>query len=61
MLVTGIETEQQLGVALKAGAELFQGSHLAPPALVGSTMIDEAPLSLAEKLGEAQKIIPLFG
>ena len=61
VLVTGIETEQQLGVALKAGAELFQGSHLAPPALVGSIIFDEAPLSLAEKLGEAQKIVPLFG
>ncbi len=48
-------------MALKAGAELFQGSHLAPPALVGSTIFDEAPLSLAEKLGEAQKIVPLFG
>ena len=60
VLVAGIENEQQLGVALQAGADLFQGPHLAPPALVG-TVFDEAPLSLAEKLGEAQKIMPLFG
>ena len=60
VLVTGIETEQQLGVALKAGAELFQGPHLALPALVG-TMFDDAPLRLADKLGQAQKIVPLFG
>ena len=59
-LVTGIATEHQLGVALKARAELFQGPHLAPSALVG-TIFHDAPLPLAEKLGEARKIFPLFG
>jgi EAL domain-containing protein (putative c-di-GMP-specific phosphodiesterase class I) len=60
VLVTGIEDEQQFGVALRSGAELFQGPHLAVPALVG-TLLDDTPLPIAEKLGEAQKIVPLFG
>lgn len=60
VLVTGIENEQQLAVALRAGVELFQGPHLALPALVG-TAFDDRPLAMAAKLGEAQKIVPLFG
>jgi EAL domain-containing protein (putative c-di-GMP-specific phosphodiesterase class I) len=60
VLVTGIEDEQQFGVALRAGAELFQGSHLAAPRLVGA-VFDHTPLPIADKLGEAQKIVPLFG
>lgn len=60
VLVAGIENEGQLGVALRAGADLFQGAYLAPPAHVG-TVLDETPLSIAEKLGETQKIRPLFG
>lgn len=59
VLVTGIEDGEQFGVALRAGAELFQGPYLAAPALVG-TMLGE-PLSIAEKLGDARKIVPLFG
>ena len=34
--------------------------YLAPLAHVG-TVFDETPLSIAEKLGETQKIRPLFG
>ena len=60
VLVAGIENEAQLGVALRAGADLFQGAYLAPLAHVG-TVFDETPLSIAEKLGETQKIRPLFG
>jgi EAL domain-containing protein (putative c-di-GMP-specific phosphodiesterase class I) len=60
VLVAGIDSSQQFAVALQAGVDLFQGPHLAAPALVG-TGFDEAPLSIAERLGEAQRIIPLFG
>ncbi len=60
VLVAGVATELQLGVALKSGAQLFQGDHLAPAALGGS-IIDEKPLSIADKLGDARKIVPLFG
>jgi EAL domain-containing protein (putative c-di-GMP-specific phosphodiesterase class I) len=60
VLVTGIESGEQLGMALGAGADLLQGPHLAPPALAG-TALDTAPLSIAERLGDAQKIVPLFG
>lgn len=60
VLVAGIESGEQLGVALRVGADLLQGSHLAPAAMVGME-IDERPLSIAERLGEAQKTIPLFG
>jgi EAL domain-containing protein (putative c-di-GMP-specific phosphodiesterase class I) len=60
VLVTGIESGEQLGMALGAGADFLQGSHLAPPALAG-TALDTAPLSIAERLGDAQKIVPLFG
>jgi EAL domain-containing protein (putative c-di-GMP-specific phosphodiesterase class I) len=60
VLVTGIGDERQFGVALRSGAELFQGPHLAPPALVG-TVFEDAPLSIAKKLGGGQKIVPLFG
>ncbi len=60
VLVSGIESELQLGVALKVGADLLQGPHLAAPALVGME-IDQRPLSIAHKLGEAQRIVPLFG
>ncbi|RLP25438.1 EAL domain-containing protein [Mesorhizobium sp. YM1C-6-2] len=60
VLVSGIESELQLGVALKVGADLLQGPHLAAPALAGMEM-DHRPLSIAHKLGEAQRIVPLFG
>jgi EAL domain-containing protein (putative c-di-GMP-specific phosphodiesterase class I) len=60
VLVAGIDNEQQFGVALRAGADLFQGGHLAPPAHVG-TVFDEAPLPIADKLGGSRNILPLFG
>lgn len=60
VLVTGIENGQQLAVALQSGVDLLQGSHLAAPVLVG-TLLNETPLSIAEKLGEARRVIPLFG
>lgn len=59
VLVSGIETEQHLGVALRAGADLFAGRHLAPPALAGSALVEN--VSLRDKLGGAQKIVPLYG
>jgi len=60
VLVSGIATELQFGIALRAGAQLFQGDHLARPALTGVAM-GNGPLSIAQKLGDAQKIVPLFG
>jgi EAL domain-containing protein (putative c-di-GMP-specific phosphodiesterase class I) len=60
VLVAGIDSSQQFAVALQAGVDLFQGPHLAAPAQVG-TGLDETPLSIAERLGEAKRIIPLFG
>jgi EAL domain-containing protein (putative c-di-GMP-specific phosphodiesterase class I) len=60
VLVTGIESGQQLAMALQSGVDLLQGPHLAVPALVG-TILSETPLSIAERLGEARRIIPLFG
>jgi EAL domain-containing protein (putative c-di-GMP-specific phosphodiesterase class I) len=60
VLVTGIASSEQLVVALRVGAELLQGPHLAATALVG-VELDERPLSIAEKLGTAQRIVPLFG
>ena len=59
VLVAGIKDEQQFGIALRAGADLFQGPHLAMPAHVGTVFIEA--LSVAEKMGSVQKIVPLFG
>ena len=60
VLIHGIEDQMQFAIALRAGADLFQGSHLAGTALVG-TVFNETPLSIPEKLGAARKIVPLFG
>ena len=60
VLVNGIEDKAQFGIALRAGADFFQGPYLAAPALVG-TVFSETPLGVADKLGETQKIVPLFG
>jgi EAL domain-containing protein (putative c-di-GMP-specific phosphodiesterase class I) len=59
VLVSGIESDLQFGVALRSGADLFQGAHLTPPALVG-TIVDET-VPLRAKLGNADKIVPLYG
>ena len=60
VLVTGIEDEQQFGVALRAGADLFQGPHLALPALVG-TVFTSAAFASPKSWASVQKIVPLFG
>lgn len=60
VLVAGIESAEQLGVALRVSADLLQGPHLAPAAMVGMEL-DERPLSIAERLDETQKTRPLFG
>ncbi|HEY6631183.1 MAG TPA: EAL domain-containing protein [Rhizobiaceae bacterium] len=60
VLVTGIKSGEQLAVALRSGVDLLQGNLLATPALVGM-LLEETPLAIAEKLGEARRIIPLFG
>jgi EAL domain-containing protein (putative c-di-GMP-specific phosphodiesterase class I) len=60
VLIEGIETTQQLAVALAAGADLLQGYLLGLPALVG-TIFDTAPRSVAELLAADRKVIPLFG
>lgn len=59
VLVTGIESEQQFGVALRAGTDLFQGKHLAPPTHVGTTF--KETMLLRNKIGNAEKIVPLYG
>lgn len=59
VLVSGIESEQHLGVALRAGADLFMGRHLAPAVLAGSALVET--VSLRDKLGGAEKIVPLYG
>ena len=60
VLVSGIEDQTQFGIALGAGADFFQGFPFAAPALVGA-VFNETPIGVADKLGETQKIIPLFG
>ena len=59
-LISGIEDQAQFDVALRAGADFLQGSYLAAPALVG-TVFSEAPIGVADKLHETQKIVQLFG
>lgn len=59
VLVDGIDREQQLGVALRGGADLLQGPHLAPPAHVGTGLAET--LSLKAKLGATAKIVSLYG
>lgn len=58
VLAGGIETGQQLGVALRAGVHLFQGDHLAPPVHVGVAM--PGSVSLRAKLG-SEKLVSLYG
>ena len=59
LMVSGIGSAQQFGIALQAGADLFQGPHLSPPRHVGVAMTDR--VSLGERLGQSDKIIPLYG
>ena len=59
VLVGGIENEQHLSIAIRAGADLFKGTHLAPRALAGSELVETLPLR--DKLGGSEKIVPLYG
>ncbi len=58
VLIEGIEDATQLAIALDADADLFQGFHLARPALVGSEFSAE-PLSLPHKLWRTRSVVPL--
>ncbi len=57
VLIEGIEDATHLGIALETDANLFQGFHLARPALAGTEFSTE-PLSLADKLGETRRVVP---
>ena len=52
----GIETAQQLIVALEAGVDLLRGEFLAPPALAG-TAFDERPLEIEALIDRPAKVI----
>ncbi|SFO03963.1 EAL domain, c-di-GMP-specific phosphodiesterase class I (or its enzymatically inactive variant) [Mesorhizobium sp. NFR06] len=58
VLVEGIEHAQHLRVALEGGVDLFQGFHLARPALAG-TIFKQEPLSIDTLLGVDNKVVPL--
>lgn len=53
VLVCGIEDAQQFHIALDAGADLFQGGHLAAVANVGNLLLDELPVR--DKLNRSDK------
>ena len=59
VLIEGIEATQQLEAGLSSGAEFFQGSRLAPPALAG-TLFDMTARPLAALLYPNEKVVPLF-
>lgn len=52
----GVETAQQLQVALDAGVDLLQGNLFRPPALAG-TIFDETPLDIEMLSGRPAKVI----
>lgn len=54
VLVCGIDNEQQFGIALEAGADLFQGKHLAAVANVGTLQLE--PLAVRDKLHTSDKV-----
>ena len=58
MLVKDIDTLGKFNVAYTAGVDLFQGPLLAGPALAGAEF-DEAPLGVAEKLGDTALFVPV--
>lgn len=53
VLVCGIEDAQQFGIALEAGADLFQGGHLAAVENVGNLLLDALPVR--DKLKRSDK------
>ena len=59
VLVEGIEDDDQLTIALAAGADLFQGFHLGRPALAG-TVFDESPRALPKPRPSTGVVVPLF-
>jgi EAL domain-containing protein (putative c-di-GMP-specific phosphodiesterase class I) len=56
VLIDGIDDAAQLRVALRAGADLFQGDHLARAALVG-TVFEETPLAVADLLAAKPNVL----
>lgn len=58
VLVEGIETPEQLAVAIDAGADHLQGYLLGRPALVG-TAFDETPIAVGDFLGRTGNVVAL--
>lgn len=58
VLVEGIETAEQLKVALDTGAELLQGFLLAEPALAG-TIFNTTPLNIEALLQPGKNVVAL--
>lgn len=54
VLVCGIHDAQQFGIALEAGADLFQGAHFAAVANVGTLHLE--PLSVRDRLNPSEKV-----
>jgi len=54
VLVCGIQDAQQFGIALEAGADLFQGAHLAAVANVGTLHLE--PFSVRDRLNPSEKV-----
>lgn len=59
VLIEGIETPDQLRIAINAGADLLQGFLLARPALAG-TVFDTDPLDPLRLSGAGGNVIPLM-
>lgn len=59
VLIDGIETEAQLGVALQTGADFLQGDLLAPAQVAGS-LIDTKTINLDDSAASGGKVVSLF-
>lgn len=57
VLAEGIETPDQLRIALDGGVDLLQGFHLGRPALAGA-FFDEGPLAIDALVGRPAKVLP---
>lgn len=57
--VEGIETPRHLGMAIDAGADLFQGFLLGRPELAG-TAVARAEIALESLFATSARIVPLF-
>jgi EAL domain-containing protein (putative c-di-GMP-specific phosphodiesterase class I) len=60
VLVKGIDSREKLHVAMRSGADLFQGPLLAGISLVG-TEVNEEPLQIVNLLGDSPAVAQLFG